>query len=48
MTSIPALPLDETGQPYLYLNATDSLEVRVLAPISDGCDIDVTVFGADF
>jgi hypothetical protein len=48
MTSIPALPLDETGQPHLYLDATDSLEVKVLSPISDGCDIDVTVFGADF
>jgi hypothetical protein len=29
LLSIPSLPLDETGQPYIFLNATDSLQVRL-------------------
>jgi hypothetical protein len=48
LVSIPGLPLDETGQPYLILNSTDSLQVRSLTSVSTGKEIDIVCFGGDF
>jgi hypothetical protein len=48
LLSVPSLPLDETGQPYIFLNATDSLQVRLTAALSAGREMDIVVLGADF
>ena len=49
LNSIPALPLDETGQAYVFLNPGDTLQVRcTIAPVSAGKEIDLVAFGADF
>jgi hypothetical protein len=48
LLSIPSLPLDETGQSYIFLNATDTLQVRLTAALNTGREIDIVVFGADF
>jgi hypothetical protein len=48
LNSIPSLPLDETGQSYIFLNPTDALQVKVLVALSTGAEIDIVAFGADF
>jgi hypothetical protein len=49
LNSIPALPLDETSQAYLFLNPDDILQVRCsVAAVSAGHSIDLIAFGADF
>jgi hypothetical protein len=48
LLSIPALPLDETGQPYIFLNPTDLLQVGARVAVNSGHDIDIITFGADF
>jgi hypothetical protein len=48
LNSIPA-PLDETGQPYLFLNSTDILQIKCTTnAVNTGKEIDVVCFGADF
>jgi hypothetical protein len=48
LNAIPSLPLDETGQAYLFLNPTDTLQVRAAVAVNTGHDVDIVVFGADF
>jgi hypothetical protein len=48
LNAIPALPLDETGQSYIFLNPTDTLQVGVLVSLNTGKEIDIIVMGADF
>jgi hypothetical protein len=48
LNAIPALPLDETGQAYCFLNATDTLSVRASVAVNAGHDVDIVVFGGDF
>ena len=45
---IPAIPLDETGQPYVILNSTDVLQVKAVIALTGTHDIDIMCFGADF
>jgi hypothetical protein len=40
--------LDETGQAYVFLNATDTLQVAASVAVNTGHDVDINVFGADF
>lgn len=42
------VPLDETGQGYIFLNVGNTLQVRVTTAVNTGKEIDVIVFGADF
>jgi hypothetical protein len=49
LNSISALPLDETGQAFVFLNPTDLLQVRcMIAAVSTGKEIDIECQGADF
>jgi hypothetical protein len=49
LNSIAALPLDEPGQSYCFLNATDILQVKcTIAAVNTGKEVDIVVFGADF
>lgn len=49
LNSIAALPLDETGQSYCFLNPTDLLQVRCTQQlVSAGKEVDIAVQGADF
>jgi hypothetical protein len=48
LLSIPTLPLDETGQPYIFLNPTDQLQVKLSVALNSGREIDINAFGADF
>jgi hypothetical protein len=46
---IAGLPLDDTGQPYLFIQATDALQVKcTIAAVSAGKEVDFVVQGADF
>jgi hypothetical protein len=48
LTAIAALPLDETGQQFVFLNANDLLQVKCLVAVSAGKEVDIEVQGADF
>jgi hypothetical protein len=48
LNSIPAFPLDETGQAYLFMNPTDTLSVRATTALTAASEIDIVSFGADF
>jgi hypothetical protein len=46
LLTIGALPLDETGQPFVFLNGTDLLQVKCLVAVTAGKEIDICVQGA--
>jgi hypothetical protein len=48
MTSMPGLPVDNDGQPYLLLISGDTLKVRVQVAVTAAETINVTAIGADF
>jgi hypothetical protein len=48
LNSLPALPLDGSGQSYLFLNPTDTLQVGARVVLNTGYDIDLVCMGADF
>jgi len=49
LANIAALPLDETGQAFIFLNPTDIIQVRCqIAAVSTGMEVDIEVQGADF
>jgi hypothetical protein len=51
LNSIAALPLDETGQAFVFLNPTDILQVRCIGAtgaVTTGKEVDIEVQGADF
>jgi hypothetical protein len=49
LNSIAALPLDETGQAYCFLNPTDILQARCqIVAVNAGKEVDIEVQGADF
>lgn len=49
ITNLPGLPVDNDGQPYIYLtSASDVLGIKSLTTVTTAKEIDVTAFGADF
>jgi hypothetical protein len=49
LNSIAAMPLDETGVGYFFIQPTDAVQVRcMIAAVNAGKEIDVVVQGADF
>jgi hypothetical protein len=49
LNSIVGLPLDDTGQPYLFIQPTDLIQVKcMVAAVSAGKEVDFVVQGADF
>lgn len=49
LTGIAALPLDETGQQFLFLNPNDILQARcMVSVVNAGKEVDIEVQGADF
>jgi hypothetical protein len=36
LSAIPSLPLDETGQAYIFLNASDTLQVAASVAVNSG------------
>lgn len=48
-TVIKGLPLDNDGQPYIFLSsASDTLQVKALTTVTTAKEIDIIAFGADF
>jgi hypothetical protein len=47
-TNVPGLPVDGYGNPYLYLESTDTLEIQSSATVTSGKAVSVLTVGADF
>lgn len=47
-TDWPGLPVDADGQPYLFLDSGDTLQVSFTAQITAAKEADVTALSADF
>src|SRR5512139_2344414 len=47
-TVVKGLPIDNDGQPYLFLVNGDTLQVKALTTVTAAKEIDVTAIGADF
>jgi hypothetical protein len=48
LNSLGVLPLDETGQAYIFMNPNDVLYARVTTNLNSGFEIHLNCFGADF
>jgi hypothetical protein len=48
LTSIPGLPVDNDGQPYLFLESGDTLTVAVTVAVTAAKEIDVTALFGNF
>jgi hypothetical protein len=48
LNSIAAMPLDETGVGYFFIQPTDAVQVKCMVAVNAGKEIDVVVQGADF
>lgn len=44
----PGLPVDADGQPYLFLESGDTLQVSFTTQVTSGKEIDVVAVGANF
>lgn len=45
---IPGLPVDNDGQPYLYMSANDTLEATNITQVTSGKNVNISVIAADF
>lgn len=48
LTTIPGLPLDNDGQPYLFLESGDTLQAMVTVTVTTAKEIDVFAIHGDF
>ena len=48
LSLIGGLPLDETGQPYFFMQPTGTLQAKALVAIGAGKEVDFITQGADF
>lgn len=48
LTTIPGLPVDNDGQPYLFLRNGDTLQVATTTTVTTAKEIDVTCIYGDF
>lgn len=47
-TGIIGLPIDNDGQPYVFLKSGETLQVKSLTTVTSGKTIEVSAFGSDF
>lgn len=47
-TTIPGLPVDNDGQPYIFLASTDTLQAQTAGTVTAAKSININVMGGDF